>query len=171
LSIQWFVARTVHARGRLGASALLSASVALLGFALASSALAGGTTSRAKVAGAQTINEYTYLRLTYVKGNRIAGRGSASGTVIGTGSANLTLVTASRAVGEFTGGNPGGSVRGKIVASYRVAGVSTYFNGTVTSVSGTGRYAKARSLGIKISGTMNRAKLTLTMTAAGRWQD
>lgn len=119
---------------------------------------------------AEALNERSYLHLTYVRGNRIVGHGRASGTVAGNGSAQLTLVGANRAVGEFSGSNSRGSVSGRISASYRVAGAVSYFSGSVTSIHGTGKYAGARSLSIRFSGTLNRPKLTLTMSAVGVWQ-
>jgi hypothetical protein len=126
-------------------------------------------TQIAKAAGAETLDEHTNLRLTEVKGNKIAGQGQASGTVAGAGSAHLTLVNGSRAEGEFSGGSSGGSVVGKFVASYRVSGAVSYFTGTVTSLRGKGRYTGAHSEGIKFSGSLNRVKFTMSLTAAGKW--
>lgn len=166
--------------GRLVGNGLLLCAV------VTACALAGGGTSSAngpvqgkrpgrgshagRMSRVEALDEHSYLHLTYVKGNRIAGHGQASGTVPGSGSAELKLVGADRAVGEFSGGNPGGSVSGRISASYRVAGAVSYFSGRVTSLHGTGRYAGARSLNIEFSGTLDRPKLTLTMSAVGGWQ-
>jgi hypothetical protein len=126
--------------------------------------------SHATAARAESLSENTYLNLTTVSGKKIAGRGRATGTVAGSGSASLTLISATKAVGEFSGGSSGGSISGKFVATYRVAGAMSYFTGTVTSVRGTGRYSGARALGIKFSGSMNRVKLTMTLSAKGKWQ-
>lgn len=154
-------------RVRLLACGMLLAGTAT-GLGAMGVALAHGAPS-ARTAGAESLNESTYLNLTKVSGNKIAGRGRAVGTIVGTGAANMTLVSGTKAVGEFTGGNSHGSVSGKFVASYRVSGAVSYFTGSVTSVHGSGKYSGAYGLGIKFSGSMNRVKLTMSLTVAGKW--
>lgn len=167
-------------KGRLvGCGLLLSVGVSECALVGSDSSAANGTgrgkravlsVHSGRISRVEALNEHSFLHLTYVKGNRIAGRGQVSGTVAGSGSAQLTLVGANHAVGEFNGSNSSGSVSGRISASYRVAGAVSYFAGSVTGMHGTGKYAGARSLSIRFSGTLNRPKLTLAMSAVGDWQ-
>lgn len=144
---------------------------ATAGFALSADGVSlARAGNEAEIAGVESLNESTYLNLTTVSGKKIAGRGRAVGTVAGVGSANLALVSGTTAVGEFSGGGSGGSVSGRFVASYRVSGAVSYFTGSVTSLHGTGRYAGARDLGIKFTGSMNRVRLTMSLNATGKWQ-
>jgi hypothetical protein len=166
-----------HAAWRWPAAAsamLLLGSMVVLASLGSVAAQAGGDDAQpgiaARAASTETLSEHSNLHLTYVKGNKIEGRGSASGTVAGSGSVRLMLTSANHAVGEFSGGSARGSISGSISASYRVSGAVSYFTGTVTSVHGTGRYASARSISINFSGQLNRSKLTLTMTATGSWR-
>jgi hypothetical protein len=124
---------------------------------------------RAGAAGTETLNESVSLRVNKLDGNDIAGQGRASGTIAGSGSAHLTLVNGSHASGEFTSSSSHGSVTARFSASYRTSGELSYFTGSVTGVRGSGRYARASSAGIKFSGVLNRVKLTLTLSATGKW--
>ncbi len=132
-------------------------------------ALATMKPARAGTAKVETINELMRMRITSVKGKRVSARGSSSGTIAGSVSFNLVLSSASRASAEFVGGNSSGTIYGKGTASYRVAGPISYFNGTVTSVSGNRRYAHSYSLGIAFSGTVNRKTYEVTMRLRGKW--
>ena len=123
----------------------------------------------AGTAGVETINELMRMRITSVKGKKVSARGSSSGTINGSVSFYLILSSASRASAEFFGSNSNGTVSGKGTASYRVAGSISYFNGTVTSVSGSRRYRHSYSLGIEFSGTVNRRTYEVTMRLRGKW--
>jgi hypothetical protein len=123
----------------------------------------------AVAAGTETLNESVDLHVNKLDGNDIAGQGRASGTIAGSGSAHLTLVNGSHASGEFTSSSSHGSVTAKFSATYRTSGELSYFTGSVTGVRGSGRYAKASSAGIKFTGALNRVKLTMTLSATGKW--
>ena len=123
----------------------------------------------ARMAGAETLNEPMHMRITSVKGKLVSARGSTGGTISGSVSFNLVLSSASRASAAFYGSNANGTISGKGTSSYRVSGPISYFNGTVTSISGTRRYAHAYSLGIQFSGTVNRKTYAVTMLLHGKW--
>jgi len=123
----------------------------------------------AGTAGAEALNEPMHMRITSVKGKLVSARGSAGGTIAGSVSFNLVLSSASRASAEFQGSNSHGTISGKGTASYRVAGPISYFDGTVTSIGGSGRYAHAYSQGIQFSGTVNRKTYEVTMLLHGKW--
>jgi len=144
---------------------LLSGSILLC---VALSAVLGVESSRA---GAETLNESFHLHLTKVKGNTIDAQGRGTGTITGNATIDLTLVTASRANASFHGSNASGSITGIGAGSYHVAGAMSYFTGSITSVHGSGRYARVSNISIKLNGSVNRRTDEMSMTMRGDWHE
>jgi hypothetical protein len=163
------------ARAALGLGLLgLLAALAALCPAIDSSRASDGLVSARAAAWAEaskvkSLDEVMHMRIKKVKGKRVSARGRAVGTVAGKGSFNLVLSNGSRATATFYGHNSHGTISGTGVASYRVDGAVSYYNGTVTSLSGTGRYARAASRGIRFSGTVNRRTYKVKMRLRGKW--
>lgn len=123
----------------------------------------------ARGARVESINETLSLDISSIKGNTIYGHGRTSGAIAGSGSFDLTLQNASRATASFSGANSRGGVAGSGTGHYRVSGALSYFTGSVSSLRGSGGYSGAKSLGISVSGTINRQTFTMTVTMHGKW--
>jgi hypothetical protein len=159
----------------LGVTAVIAFCV-ILGVPLLESSNSMGATHgsrgtvQAQVARSEGVNQSIVLRVTKIQGSTIDAQGQSSKEPIdGNIAFYLTLSNASKAKATFTGSNSHGSVRGSGNASYHVAGGISYFSGTVSSLTGTGRYSHARSLGIKFSGTLNRQTFKVSMALHGSW--
>jgi hypothetical protein len=160
--------------------ALLALTIALIAlWSVAGSAYAGGSSApsrgkthseQARTAGVESLNEVMHLSITSAKGQRIAAQGTATGTIAGSFDFKLFLSSASRASAEFSGSNSHGTVHGSGTASYRVSGAVSYYTGTVSSITGTGRYAHAQSEGLQFSGTLNRRSFEVTIRVQGKWR-
>jgi hypothetical protein len=153
---------------RAAVAALLSATLIGSLVCCASLAQAVGRTGRAAAANTP-LSENEFFHAREVTETYITGHGLASGTVTGVGSTKMTILNDTKAVGEFTSGNAQNSVTAKFSATYSVSGKYAHFQGTVTSLHGTGSYAGAVGQDIKFRGTMNRVTLTLSMSATGEW--
>jgi hypothetical protein len=159
------------------AALILAAALSVL-LLLAATGYASGAGSRehaivrrrARAAATETLNEQMRMHITSVKGKRISGEGSASGTVAGSVSFNLVLTTGSRGSAEFSGRNSHGTIEATGAASYRVSGPVSYYTGSVTSITGTGKYAHAHSLGLTFSGTLNRRTYEVIFQLHGKWR-
>ena len=144
----------------------------LLGCVLAAAALtvfAPGAGSLARAAGTRNLDELMSMKLTDVDGKRVSALGNSSGTVAGKVSFKLVLSNGSHAAATFHGRNAHGTITGTGVARYRVSGAVSYYTGTVTSLTGTGAYAKAAERGISFSGSVNRRTYRVTMHLLGKW--
>jgi hypothetical protein len=162
---------TNHPRHRLELSAAVLlgvvASLAALWLALGSSQASAG--AAAQTSAVKNLDEILSMRIKKVKGKQVSAKGRAIGTVAGKGSFNLLLSSGSSASATFSGHNSHGTISGNGVADYRVAGAISYYSGKITSLQGTGRYARASSRGIRFSGTVNRRTYQVKMHLRGRW--
>jgi hypothetical protein len=100
----------------------------------------------AEASAVKSLDEVMHMRIRKVKGKRVSAKGRSVGTVAGKVSFNLVLSNGSHATAGFFGRSSQGTISGTGVASYRVAGPVSYYNGTVTGLSGTGRYAHLERL-------------------------
>jgi hypothetical protein len=123
----------------------------------------------ARGARVETLNLTLSLKISAIKGNTIYAHGRSTGTLVGSGSFNLTLLNASRATATFSGSSSHGGIAGSGVGHYRVSGALSYFTGSVTSLRGSGGYSGAKSLGISVHGTVNRQAFTVTIKIHGEW--
>lgn len=141
---------------------------ALLGFVLLGALWIAAGVARTEAA-VRGLDETMHMRIKKVEGKRVMARGRATGTVEGKGSFRLVLSDGSHATATFSGHNSQGTISGTGVADYRVAGAISYYSGRITSLSGTGRYARAASRGIAFSGTVNRRTYEVKMRLRGKW--
>lgn len=154
----------------------LVALVALLGAAGSSSASSGeshvghlSSVAWAQASAARNFEESLRMRITKKKGKRVAARGRATGTVSGKASFKLVLKNGSQATFTFYGQNAHGTLSGAGVARYRINGAISSYTGKITSLQGSGRYARAASRGISFSGTINRRTYDVRLSLSGRW--
>ena len=120
-------------------------------------------------ASAQSFEESLQMRMTKKDGTHIFAKGSASGSINGKVSFKIHTISGSKATATFYGRNSRGTVSGSGVAKYQVDGAVTHYTGKITNLSGTGGYSHAKSLGISLSGTVNRRTFDVRMSLAGRW--
>jgi hypothetical protein len=120
-------------------------------------------------ASSQSFEESLSMEITKKDGSHVAAKGSGSGTIDGTVSLKLHMTSGSKATATFYGHNSHGTLSGTGVAKYSVNGAISSYDGKITTLTGTGRYAGARSRGISISGTVNRRSYKVKMTLSGRW--
>lgn len=144
----------------------------------ARSAHAGDASSRplkthaphATVSEVEKIDERLAFEITQIKGNVIYAQGRLTGKQFtGNGSLHLTLVNASHAVAQIYANNSHGTLQGNGQARYHAVGAISYFVGTTATLHGSGKYRKARNLGTKMTGTMNRRALTISISLKGTW--
>lgn len=128
---------------------------------------------RAPIAAAakiETANQTLVLRITKIANTTINAEGwSSKEPLIGNIGFYMTLINASRAKVNFTGGSRKGSIRGVGVANYHVSGATSYFKGGVTTLAGTGKFTHYKSLGMTFSGTLNRRTFKVSVTVLGKW--
>jgi hypothetical protein len=126
--------------------------------------------TRAHAARVESVDQTLALRVTKIQNTTIEAEGRSSNEpIIGTLKFDLTLVNASRGKANFVAGNSGGTIRGVGVSNYHASGSLAYFKGSITSLSGTGKYAHYRSLGFSFSGTLNRRVFRVSVTLVGKW--
>jgi hypothetical protein len=153
-------------RRALGASLATAMLVAGLGLLFA-----GATASRAATAhSARTfsLSETGRLHLTSHHGFTLNEKGSASGTISGTIYLHLNVVSTNRVTAEVNIYPSGGSLTGHANASYRPAGATASFNGTMSISRGTGSYSHASGSGLSFTGTIQRSNDALTVHVNGR---
>jgi hypothetical protein len=130
--------------------------------AAASSALAARTFS---------LDESGNLHLTSKQGFTLNEQGPATGTVTGTIYVHLKIVSTTHVTAEVSIYPRGGSITGTGTASYRRAGATAGFSGTLSIDRGTGSYSHARGSGLSFTGTIKRSNDAVTVRVNGRVSD
>ncbi len=119
-----------------------------------------------------TLTETGHLHKTSGRGitiNQVLNEeGSASGTISGTIYIHLKVVSVNRVTAEVNIYPSGGSITGYASASYRSAGSTASFSGTMSIERGTGRYAHASGSGLSFTGTVQRINDAITVRVTGR---
>jgi len=100
--------------------------------------------------------------------NQINEQGSASGTITGTIYIHLHETSPNSVTAEVNIYPAGGSITGTAGAGFRNNGSYATFNGTMTIVRGTGRYAHAHGSGLSFTGTIQRGNDATTVRVKGR---
>jgi hypothetical protein len=138
-------------------------------FASGVSGFADGSDRGVAEASARNFEEALRMRLTKVEGTKMSARGNATGTIDGKVSLRLNTINGSKAKATFFGRDEHGTLSGAGSATYTVSGAVSTYSGKITRLSGTGRYSKATSRGISLSGTINRRSYDVKMTLSGKW--
>ncbi|MFI5003687.1 MAG: autotransporter [Solirubrobacterales bacterium] len=134
-------------------------------FAVAGTAGASGPTA----SGARTItlNDTGRLHETSHRGFNLYESGSATGTIRGSVSMRLDVVSTNRVTAELTVHASGGSMSGNASGAYRNNGATASFSGTLSITHGTGKYSHAHGSGISFSGTIQRTSGAVTVRVNG----
>jgi hypothetical protein len=152
---------TTHARTMRSRRPVIAAMAALATVGAAASALP--TTAAARTAN---VSENVSLKLTKKSGSKLSHRGTATGTIPGSATAQSTL-RGLKLNGTVTIKTKRGNLRIKINGTARSSGVRTKFDGSATMDGGTGIYRRARGTG-KFNGVVNRSSWAATIRATGK---
>jgi hypothetical protein len=162
---------TKSSRTRTSARVRIS-SIALALGAIATIAVFGtgaaGASPRATAARSTNLNDSASLHLQNKHGIELKEAGVAKGTLGGTLYLQLK-VTSTRSVSAKVQVYPkGGSISGSANASYRVAGATASFSGTLAITKGSGTYSKAKASALSFSGTIQRSNDAVTVHVSGK---
>jgi hypothetical protein len=122
-------------------------------------------------AGTITLNDTGHLRETSHKGFNLYENGQASGSIGGSVTLHLDVVSTNRVTAELTVHANGGSMSGNASGDYRNNGSTASFSGTLSINHGTGKYSHAHGSGISFSGTIERVNGSVTVRVNGHLSD
>lgn len=128
----------------------------------------GATGPSVHAARTISLNETGRLHLINKHGFTLNEQGSASGTIKGTITVHLKIVSTSRVSAEVTISPKGGSISGFGTASYHKGETSASFSGALSISRRSGSYAHAQGSGLKFSGTIARSNDAITVYVSGR---
>lgn len=128
----------------------------------------GAGTPSAHSARTISLNETGRLHLLSKHGFTLNEQGAASGTIRGTITVHLKIVSTSRVSAEVTISPKGGSISGTGTASYHKGEASASFSGALSVSRRSGTYAHAQGSGLKFSGTIARANDAITVYVSGK---
>jgi hypothetical protein len=114
-----------------------------------------------------SLNDSGHLHRTSHKGFNLYESGTASGSLAGSLSLHLDVVSTNRVSATLTVSPSGGSMTGTASASYRNNGGTASFSGTMSISHGTGKYAHAHGSGLRFSGTIQRSNDAVTVKVNG----
>jgi hypothetical protein len=129
--------------------------------------VAGASGSTAHAARTISLNDSGSLHKTSKHGFNLYESGNASGSISGTISLHLDVVSTNKVTAELTVYPKGGSITGKATGSYRTNGGTASFSGTLAVDHGTGSYSGAHGSGISFSGTIQRSDDSMTVRVHG----
>jgi hypothetical protein len=152
-----------HTRRTLAAGVLAAGACAL---ALTMGA-AGASGSTAGAARTISLNDSAKLHKTSSHGFNLYESGNASGSLSGSVSLHLDVVSTNRVTAQISVSPHGGSMSGNASGSYHVNGGTASFSGTLTITSGKGSYAHAHGSGLSFSGTIQRSNDAVTVHVSG----
>ncbi len=154
-------------RNRIQRSLAVAGTLAVAAGTLALSSAAGASGSHAVAAGTITLNDSGHLRETSHKGFNLYESGKASGSIGGTVTLHLDVVSTNRVTAELTVSTSGGSMSGTASGSYRNEGATASFSGSLSITHGTGKYAHAHGSGISFSGSIERVNGSVNVHVDG----
>jgi hypothetical protein len=156
----------ISARSRISSAALVLGAVATA--VVFGAGAAGAASPRATAARSLNLSDTAKLHLQNKKGLVLKEVGTAKGTLGGELYLQLN-VTSTRSVTAQVQVYPkkGESISGNAKASYRVAGATATFSGTLAITKGEGKYSKAKASALKFSGTIQRSNDAVTVHVSG----
>lgn len=154
------------ARLRISSAALALGAVATA--VVFGTGAAGAASPRATAARSTNLNDSAKLHLQNKHGLVLKEAGNAKGSLGGPLYLQLN-VTSTRSVTAQVQVYPnGGSISGNAKASYRVAGSTATFSGTLAITKGSGNYSKAKASALSFSGTIQRSNDAVTVHVSGK---
>jgi hypothetical protein len=131
----------------------------------------GVAISSAHLARTFSLNESGRLHLTSKHGFTLNEQGTASGTVRGTISVRLKIVSTSRVSAEVTISPSGGSISGSGTASYHKGETAASFSGSLSINRGSGSYEQVQGSSLNFSGTIARSNDAIAVHVSGKLSD
>ena len=128
---------------------------------------AGASGSIATAARTFSLNDTAHLHRTSSHGFNLYESGQAGGSLSGSLSLHLDVVSTNRVTAGLTVYPHGGSMSGTASGSYRNNGSTASFSGTLNITSGTGSYAHAHGSRLSFSGTIQRSNDAVTVHVSG----
>jgi hypothetical protein len=153
-------------RRSLTAGSLLAGGVCALAL---TAGVAGASGPTAGAARTVSINDTAHLHRTSSHGFNLYESGSASGSLGGSISLHLDVVSTNRVTAAVTVYPHGGSISGSASGSYRNNGSTASFSGTLSVTSGSGSFAHAHGSGLSFSGTIERSNDAVTVHVSGHF--
>jgi hypothetical protein len=160
----------VQIRNRTGRSLAAGTLLATGACALAlTTGAAGASGSTATAARTISLNDTAHLHRTSSHGFNLYESGSASGSLGGSLSLHLDVISTNRVTAQLTVYPHGGSVSGSASGSYRTNGGTASFSGTLSINGGSGSYAHSHGSGLSFSGTIQRSNDAVTVHVSGNF--
>jgi hypothetical protein len=158
----------VHTRSRIRRS-FAAAALATGALALTMGA-AGALGSTAGAARTVSLNDTAHLHKTSSHGFNLYESGSTSGSIGGSITLHLDVISTNRVTAQISvHPSGGGSINGSASGSYRNNGATASFSGTMSVTSGSGSYSGAHGSGLSFSGTIQRTTDTVTVHVSGHF--
>lgn len=153
------------ARRTLAVGGALAAAAAPLALAVGG---AGASEPTAHAARTVSLNDTGNLHKTSKKGFNLYESGNASGSVSGSVTLHLDVVSTNKFTAELTVYPKGSSISGKASGSYRTDGGTANCTGTLTIDHGSGSYSGAHG-SVSFSGTIQRSNDSVTVRVSGKF--
>jgi hypothetical protein len=131
----------------------------------------GATTPAARAARTVSVSEVGQLHLISKHGYTLNERGTASGTIKGTITVLLKIVSSSHVTAEVAIYPTGSSIAGHGTASYHKGQGAASFAGSLSVERGSGSYDHAQGSGLSFSGTIAETDDAITVHVSGRFSD
>lgn len=145
---------------------LLAAGICTLAL---TSGTAGASGSGAQAARTITLNDSAHLHKTAHHGLNLYESGATSGSIGGSLSLHLDVVSTNRVTAQLTVYTHGGSINATASGSYRNNGATASFSGTLSISGGSGSYAHAHGTGLSFSGTIERSNDAASVRVNGHF--
>jgi hypothetical protein len=129
---------------------------------------AGAASPHAKAARSLNLNDSAKLHLSNHKGVVLKEQGTAKGSLGGPLYLQLKVTSTRSVTAQIQVYPNGGSISGNAKASYRVAGSTATFSGTLAITKGSGAYSKAKASALSFSGTIQRSNDAVTVHVSGK---
>jgi hypothetical protein len=129
---------------------------------------AGAAAPHAKAARSLNLNDSARLHLQNKHGLVLKEAGTAKGSLGGPLYLQLNVTSTRSVTAQVQVYPKGGSISGSARASYRVAGSTATFSGTMSITKGSGKYSKAKASALSFSGTIQRSNDAVTVHVSGK---
>ncbi len=127
----------------------------------------GAGAARAHAARTTSVSEQGQLHFVSKHGFTLYEQGTASGTIKGTISVVLKIVSTSKVTAEIKISPSGGSISAYGNASYHKGSTSASFAGSLSIKGGTGSYDHAQGSGLSFSGTIASSNKAIAVRVSG----
>jgi hypothetical protein len=129
----------------------------------------GASGSTAQAARSVSINDTARLHKTSSHGFNLYESGTATGSLGGSISLHLEVISTNRFKTQLTVHPRGGSVNAVASGSYSNRGGTASFSGTLSVTGGSGSYSHAHGSGLSFSGTLQRSNAAVTVRVSGHF--